>query len=129
MFFSLTLFNRPHNNKYTDDTADSASRDSDSLIQEYDVEPNYNFCCCWNHPKVRENWRVFLAAIVLFIVGIGLLAMAIYSFAYPSNGSQAVVFFIAGLICVIPGGYHVAYIWLASLGFRGFDFYHLPLFT
>jgi hypothetical protein len=78
---------------------------------------------------VRENWRVFLAALVLLIIGIALLGMAAYSVAYPTNGSQAAVFFIAGLICVIPGGYHVAYIWLASVGFRGFDFYHLPLFT
>lgn len=40
------------------------------------------------------------------------------------------VFFIVGVICFIPGAYHVVYIWLAARGgFRGFDFYNLPLFT
>ncbi|XP_039429107.1 transmembrane protein 134 isoform X1 [Culex pipiens pallens] len=114
--------------KYTDDTT---SRDSDSLIQEYGnlsgTGEHYSYC--WRHPKVRENWRTVLAAVTLLVIGTGLIAMGAYAIAEPHNGSQAAVFFVAGFICFVPGAYHVVYIWLAARGYRGFDFYHLPLFT
>lgn len=55
--------------------------------------------------------------------------MGVFAVAEPNNGSQSAVFFVAGFICFIPGAYHVVYIWLAARGYRGFDFYHLPLFT
>lgn len=120
--------------KYTDDTT---SRDSDSLIQEYGHlsgdagDPNmYAATYCWRHPKVRENWRTVLAAFVLLIIGTGLVFMGIYAFAEPQGGSQqGIVFLVAGFICFIPGAYHVVYICLAARGYRGFDFYHLPLFS
>ena len=47
----------------------------------------------------------------------------------PDMSLQGFVFFVAGLICVIPGGYHVVYIYLAVKGTRGYDFYNLPLFN
>lgn len=113
--------------KYTDDTT---SRDSDSLIQEYgNLSSNDTYTYCWRHPKVRENWRTVLAAATLLVIGTGLIAMGAYAIAEPHNGSQAAVFFVAGFICFVPGAYHVVYIWLAARGYRGFDFYHLPLFT
>ncbi|XP_049546611.1 transmembrane protein 134 isoform X2 [Anopheles darlingi] len=115
------------NLKYTDDTT---SRDSDSLIQEYGhLSSSDTYTYCWRHPKVRENWRTVLAATALLIIGTGLIAMGAYALAEPHNGSQAAVFFVAGFICFVPGAYHVVYIWLAARGYRGFDFYHLPLFT
>ncbi|XP_049290486.1 transmembrane protein 134 isoform X1 [Anopheles funestus] len=118
--------NRAHL-KYTDDTT---SRDSDSLIQEYGhLSSSESYTYCWRHPKVRENWRTVLAAIALLIIGTGLIAMGAYALVEPHNGSQAAVFFVAGFICFVPGAYHVVYIWLAARGYRGFDFYHLPLFT
>lgn len=59
------------NNKFgADDT--TSSRDSDSLIQEYINVPQtdlYSSYHCWNHPKIRENWRTVLAAITLLIIG------------------------------------------------------------
>ncbi|KXJ82414.1 transmembrane protein 134 isoform X1 [Aedes albopictus] len=113
--------------KYTDDTT---SRDSDSLIQEYgNLSSSDTYTYCWRHPKVRENWRTVLAAATLLVIGTGLIAMGAYAIAEPHNGSQAAVFFVAGFICFVPGAYHVVYIWLAARGYRGFDFYHLPLFT
>lgn len=84
---------------------------------------------CWNHPKVKENWKTVCAAVVLLIVGIGLLGMGTFAVAEPENGLQGAVFFVAGMICFVPGAYHVVYIWLAARGQRGYDFYHLPLFT
>ncbi|XP_016996424.2 transmembrane protein 134 isoform X1 [Drosophila takahashii] len=114
-------------NKYAEDTT---SRDSDSLIQEYGNLPTEETnTYCWRHPKVRENWRTVLAAFTLLVVGTGLFVMGTFAIADPQNTSQGVVFFVAGLICFIPGAYHVVYIWLAAKGYRGFDFYHLPLFT
>ncbi|XP_058460991.1 transmembrane protein 134 isoform X2 [Malaya genurostris] len=105
-------------------------RDSDSLIQEYgNLSTNDTYTYCWRHPKVRENWRTVLAAATLLVIGTGLIAMGAYAIAEPHNGSQAAVFFVAGFICFVPGAYHVVYIWLAARGYRGFDFYHLPLFT
>uniref|UniRef100_A0A8D8AQR4 Transmembrane protein 134 n=2 Tax=Culex pipiens TaxID=7175 RepID=A0A8D8AQR4_CULPI len=105
--------------------------DSDSLIQEYGnlSGTGEHYTYCWRHPKVRENWRTVLAAVTLLVIGTGLIAMGAYAIAEPHNGSQAAVFFVAGFICFVPGAYHVVYIWLAARGYRGFDFYHLPLFT
>lgn len=108
-------------------TEDTTSRDSDSLIHEY-VEATQSMYC-WNHPKVRENWKTVCAAVTLLIVGIGLLGMGAFAVAEPENGLQGAVFFVAGMICFVPGAYHVVYIWLAARGQRGYDFYHLPLFT
>ena len=121
----MCLFFR--NYKYAEDTT---SRDSDSLIQEYgNLSTNEPNSYCWRHPKVRENWRTVLAAVTLLLVGCGLVVMGAFAIADPSTSSQGIVFFVAGFICFIPGAYHVVYIWLAARGYRGFDFYHLPLFT
>ncbi|CAD7003146.1 unnamed protein product, partial [Ceratitis capitata] len=115
---------------YTKYAEDTTSRDSDSLIQEYgNIPTEETNTYCWRHPKVRENWRTVLAAVTLLIVGTGLFVFGTFAVADPANTSQGVVFFVAGLICFIPGAYHVVYIWLAAKGYRGFDFYHLPLFT
>ncbi|XP_061382439.1 transmembrane protein 134 isoform X1 [Danaus plexippus] len=108
-------------------TEDTTSRDSDSLIHEY-VEATQSLYC-WNHPKVRENWKTVCAAVILLVVGVGLLGMGTFAVAEPENGLQGAVFFVAGMICFVPGAYHVVYIWLAARGQRGYDFYHLPLFT
>lgn len=113
--------------KYSEDTT---SRDSDSLIQEYGyLATNESPTYCWRHPKIRENWRTVLAAVTLLVIGTGLFVVGAYTVSDPQNFSQGIVFFIAALICFIPGAYHVVYIWLAAKGYRGFDFYNLPLFT
>ncbi|XP_077510493.1 uncharacterized protein LOC144121253 isoform X2 [Amblyomma americanum] len=94
---------------------DNLSKDSDSLIQcdpnchKYDARDGW-----WTHPKVRENWKVMLAAFGLLLTGLGV---------------QGLVFFIAGAICFIPGAYHVVYVYCAVKGCRGYDFYNLPLFN
>ncbi|XP_031619120.1 transmembrane protein 134 isoform X3 [Contarinia nasturtii] len=116
------------NNKFA--AEDTTSRDSDSLIQEYINVPQTDlYTHCWNHPKIRENWRTVLAAVTLLIIGVVLVCLGIVSIANPANGSRGFVFLLAGSICFIPGAYHVVYIWLAAIGYRGYNFYHLPLFT
>lgn len=119
------------------------------------MPPTETYPHCWNHPKIRENWRTVLAAVLLLVIGIVLVTMGIFAIANPANGSQGFVFLLAGMtidqspslridqsndmisffsseigfICFIPGAYHVVYIWLAAIGYRGYNFYHLPLFT
>ncbi|CAH0548691.1 unnamed protein product [Brassicogethes aeneus] len=107
------------------------SRDSDSLIQDYyECNSDENLHrSCFNHPKVRENWRMVLAATTLLIIGIGLLATGAISLAQPSSGLQGSVFLLAGFICFVPGAYHVVYIYFAAKGRRGYHFHNLPLFT
>lgn len=89
------MSNSNSNNKFGND--DTTSRDSDSLIQEYiDIPPTDLYPHCWNHPKIRENWRTVLAAVTLLVIGIVLVIMGIFSIANPLNGSQGVVFLLAG---------------------------------
>ncbi|XP_076256362.1 transmembrane protein 230 [Rhynchophorus ferrugineus] len=107
------------------------SRDSDSLIQDYyDCSSDENLHrSCFKHPKVRENWRMVLAATTLLIIGTGLLVTGTLTLSEPNSGLQASVFLLAGFICFIPGAYHVVYIYLAAKGKRGYHFHNLPLFT
>ncbi|XP_063219413.1 transmembrane protein 134 [Bacillus rossius redtenbacheri] len=125
---SAVLVNSASRFKSTDD---SISRDSDSLIQDTGYytgmfDPSQSW---WRHPKIRENWKMVVAAIVLLIIGTGLLITGIIVVILPMPGIQGFVFFIAGFICFVPGAYHVVYIYWAVKGKRGYDFYHLPLFN
>jgi hypothetical protein len=107
------------------------SRDSDSLIQDcFDSTSQDNPTrSCFRHPKVRENWRMVLAATTLLFIGLGLLATGTLALAEPQAGLQGVVFLLTGFICFVPGAYHVVYIYLAAKGRRGYHFHNLPLFT
>lgn len=106
-------------------------RDSDSLIQDfYDGSSQENITrSCLRHPKVRENWRMVLAATTLLFIGIGLLAVGALALTDPDGGLQGAVFLLTGLICFVPGAYHVVYIYLAAKGKRGYHFHNLPLFS
>uniref|UniRef100_A0A1B6E2C2 Transmembrane protein 134 n=1 Tax=Clastoptera arizonana TaxID=38151 RepID=A0A1B6E2C2_9HEMI len=114
--------------QFSDDTL---SRDSDSLIHDGIFHNGFfdRSQACWHHPKIKENWKMVIAAIILLIIGIGLLVTGIVVVFIPRTGLQGLVFFIAGFICFVPGIYHVVYIYLAVKGRRGYDFYHLPLFN
>ncbi|XP_071542484.1 transmembrane protein 134 isoform X2 [Panulirus ornatus] len=105
------------------------SRDSDSLIPgdtcSFSESPRWWFL----HPKVREKWRIVAGAFFLLIMGIILLSTGIVVEAVPLESLSGPVFIIAGLICFIPGAYHVVYVILAVWGRRGYDFYNLPLFN
>lgn len=81
----------------------------------------------WKHPKVRENWKLVLASMTLVLIGIGLIAGGICVYVIPIANVEQMVFYIAGVICFIPGAYHVVYIYLAVRGRQGFSFYNLPL--
>ncbi|KAI9564525.1 hypothetical protein GHT06_008264 [Daphnia sinensis] len=111
---------------------DTASKDSDSLIHEsYQYSPSYfdPDRIWWKHPRVKENWKVVATAFALVIIGLGLLVTGITVLILPSGGVQGLVFLIIGVICFIPGAYHIVYIYLAVKGRKGYNFYHLPLFN
>jgi len=111
---------------------DTASKDSDSLIHEsYQYSPSYYDPdrVWWKHPRVQENWKVVAAAFALVVIGLGLVTTGIAVLLIPLGGVQGLVFLISGVICFIPGAYHVVYIYLAVKGRKGYDFYHLPLFN
>ncbi len=66
-------------------------------------------------------WSTFLS---------GLVTAGVVVYCVPSfQGIHGIVFIIAGLICFIPGIYHIGYIYLAVKGKRGFEFSHLPIFN
>lgn len=58
----------------------------------------------------------------MFLVGVGIVVS-------PSRGMHCLVFFIGGLLCLIPGAYHLVYIYLAVNGFEGYSLYDLPVFN
>lgn len=113
--------------KFSSDTA----RDSDSLIQDcYDgSSQDYINRSCFTHPKVRENWRMVLAATLLLFIGAGLIIVGALALVDPNAGLQGAVFLLTGFICFLPGAYHVVYIYLAAKGKRGYHFHNLPLFS
>jgi hypothetical protein len=112
---------------------DNTSQDSNSLIQGqstgyYTGPPQDQFW--FKHPKIKQNKKMVVAAITLVILGICLTITSIVIYSIPSLGNvQGFIFLIAGIICLLPGGYHLIYIYLAVKGKRGFDFNHLPLFN
>lgn len=84
----------------------------------------------WRHPKIRQNWKVMTAAFCLCFIGTGLFLGGIVAYALPTvSGFQGAVFLIAGIICFVPGAYHIGYVYLAVKGKRGYEFHHLPLFN
>ena len=116
---------------------ETASQDSASLIQSgsaaggsgyYGGPPPVKFW--WRHPKIRKNYKLVGAAFCLVFLGLALILGGVVAYCIPSMaGVQGLVFLIAGVICFVPGAYHVGYIYLAVKGKRGFEFNHLPLFN
>lgn len=107
------------------------ARDSDSLIQDCYDGSSQDFAgrSCFAHPKVRENWRMVLAATLLLLIGGGLIVIGAFALADKNAGLQGAVFLLTGFICFLPGAYHVVYIYLAAKGKRGYHFHNLPLFS
>ncbi|XP_033060883.1 transmembrane protein 134 isoform X1 [Trachypithecus francoisi] len=58
---------------------------------------------------------------VLILVGVGLEAT-------PSPGVSSAIFFVPGFLLLVPGVYHVIFIYCAVKGHRGFQFFYLPYF-
>ncbi|XP_076815835.1 transmembrane protein 134-like isoform X2 [Clavelina lepadiformis] len=83
----------------------------------------------YRHPKVREHWKVVVASFVLFFIGLCLCITGIVLEALQVKLGGIYMLFVFGVICFIPGVYHVIAVYYAVKGKRGFSFYNLPLFN
>ncbi|XP_023566556.1 transmembrane protein 134 isoform X4 [Octodon degus] len=78
------------------------------------TQRSYNACCSWTqHPLIQKNCRVVLASFLLLLLGLGV---------------SSAIFFVPGFLLLIPGVYHVIFIYCAVKGHRGFQFFYLPYF-
>ncbi|XP_076107671.1 transmembrane protein 134-like isoform X1 [Mytilus galloprovincialis] len=83
----------------------------------------------WQHPKVRENCRVVIGAFVLTLIGLLLVITGVAIMISPFRGWHSLVFFIGGSLFLIPGLYHVAYIYMAATGRNGYSFHNISVFS
>ncbi|XP_044115762.1 transmembrane protein 134 isoform X1 [Neovison vison] len=58
---------------------------------------------------------------VLILIAVGLEVA-------PSPGVSSAIFFVPGFLLLVPGVYHVIFIYCAVKGHRGFQFFYLPYF-
>ena len=82
----------------------------------------------WEHPRLRANPKTVLGSLGLTVVGAVLLVYAVVALS-DSRGIANWVFFFAGLVCFIPGIYHIVFIICALQGRQGFQFQSLPTFN
>ncbi|XP_003341950.2 transmembrane protein 134 isoform X2 [Monodelphis domestica] len=78
------------------------------------TQRSYRAFCSWTqHPLIQKNRRVVLASFLLLSLGLSV---------------SSAIFFVPGFLLLIPGVYHVIFIYLAVKGHRGFQFFYLPYF-
>ncbi|XP_036787046.2 transmembrane protein 134 isoform X13 [Manis pentadactyla] len=88
--------------------------------------PNHVEGCGWRSlprrcPQLPPSpSRIHLCA-VLILTGVGLEVA-------PSPGVSSAIFFVPGFLLLVPGVYHVIFIYCAVKGHRGFQFFYLPYF-
>ncbi|OBS72861.1 hypothetical protein A6R68_12529 [Neotoma lepida] len=77
-------------------------------------EPDGGVSTSWTqHPLIQKNRRVVLASFLLLLLGLGV---------------SSAIFFVPGVLLLVPGVYHVIFIYCAVKGHRGFQFFYLPYF-
>ncbi|XP_005384378.1 PREDICTED: transmembrane protein 134 isoform X1 [Chinchilla lanigera] len=94
------------------------------------TQRSYNACCSWTqHPLIQKNCRVVLASFLLLLLGMVLILVGVGLEVAPSPaGVSSAIFFVPGFLLLIPGVYHVVFIYCAVKGHRGFQFFYLPYF-
>ncbi|XP_043826103.1 transmembrane protein 134 isoform X2 [Dromiciops gliroides] len=93
------------------------------------TQRSYHACCSWTkHPLIQKNRRVVLASFLLLLLGLTLILTGVGLQAKPSPGVSSAIFFVPGFLLLIPGVYHVIFIYFAVKGHRGFQFFYLPYF-
>ncbi|XP_012308343.1 transmembrane protein 134 isoform X2 [Aotus nancymaae] len=93
------------------------------------TQRSYNTCCSWTqHPLIQKNRRVVLASFLLLLLGLVLILVGVGLEATPSPGVSSAIFFVPGFLLLVPGVYHVIFIYCAVRGHRGFQFFYLPYF-
>ncbi|XP_047734906.1 transmembrane protein 134 isoform X5 [Prionailurus viverrinus] len=93
------------------------------------TQRSYHACCSWTqHPLIQKNRRVVLASFLLLLLGMALILIAVGLEVAPSPGVSSAIFFVPGFLLLVPGVYHVIFIYCAVKGHRGFQFFYLPYF-
>lgn len=94
------------------------------------TQRSYNACCSWTqHPLIQKNRRVVLASFLLLLLGLVLILVGVGLEVAPSPaGVSSAIFFAPGILLLVPGVYHVIFIYCAVKGHRGFQFFYLPYF-
>ncbi|XP_006171340.1 transmembrane protein 134 isoform X2 [Tupaia chinensis] len=93
------------------------------------TQRSYNACCSWTqHPLIQKNRRVVLASFLLLLLGLVLILVGVGLEVTPSPGVSSAIFFVPGFLLLIPGVYHVIFIYCAVKGYPGFQFFYLPYF-
>lgn len=86
-------------------------------------------CFSWTrHPLVRKNKKVVLSSFLLLLLGLVLVLVGVGLQVSPSPAVSSAIFFVPGLLLLIPGVYHVIFIYCAVRGRHGFQFFYLPYF-
>ncbi|XP_036716712.1 transmembrane protein 134 isoform X10 [Balaenoptera musculus] len=90
------------------------------------TQRSYNACC--RSPPCHQLLPLLLPSpswlhlcAVLILTGVGLEVA-------PSPGVSSAIFFVPGFLLLVPGVYHVIFIYCAVKGHRGFQFFYLPYF-
>ncbi|XP_036851524.2 transmembrane protein 134 isoform X8 [Manis javanica] len=92
-------------------------------------EPDGGVSTSWTqHPLIRKNCRVVLASFLLLLLGLALILIGVGLEVAPSPGVSSAIFFVPGFLLLVPGVYHVIFIYCAVKGHRGFQFFYLPYF-
>uniref|UniRef100_A0A8C4X951 Transmembrane protein 134 n=1 Tax=Erpetoichthys calabaricus TaxID=27687 RepID=A0A8C4X951_ERPCA len=90
---------------------------------------SYRECFSWmQHPLIVKNKKVVFASFLLVIVGTALIFTGIGVQMNPASGVSSAIFFVPGFLLIIPGVYHVIFIYFAVRGRKGFRFFYLPYF-
>ncbi|XP_052518148.1 transmembrane protein 134 isoform X2 [Budorcas taxicolor] len=92
-------------------------------------EPDGGVSTSWTqHPLIQKNHRVVLASFLLLLLGLVLILTGVGLEVAPSPGVSSAIFFVPGFLLLVPGVYHVIFIYCAVKGHRGFQFFYLPYF-
>ncbi|XP_037694014.1 transmembrane protein 134 isoform X5 [Choloepus didactylus] len=92
-------------------------------------EPDGGISTSWTqHPLIQKNRRVVLASFLLLLLGLVLILVGVGLEVAPSPGVSSAIFFVPGFLVLVPGVYHVIFIYCAVKGHRGFQFFYLPYF-
>ncbi|XP_055987657.1 transmembrane protein 134 isoform X2 [Sorex fumeus] len=93
------------------------------------TQRSYRTCCSWvQHPLVQKNHRVVLASFLLLLLGLVLILVGVGLEVAPNPGVSSAIFFVPGFLLLVPGVYHVIFIYCGVRGHRGFQFFYLPYF-
>ncbi|KAH0508039.1 Transmembrane protein 134 [Microtus ochrogaster] len=83
------------------------------------TQRSYNACCSYFPGSAK--YAALKTQPVLILVGVGLEVA-------PSPGVSSAIIFVPGFLLLVPGVYHVIFIYCAVKGHRGFQFFYLPYF-